>query len=166
MVPRGSAARCHAGARTMVPQRERPVVTAPQTDASVPADKAPQPNTSLGLGRVLSWVLGILAAFGLALGSGALLVGVAHGLARWTQLPAAEIAMAGVLLVCPLVLVLMALRLSRELTELRRTVRHSASYLCAILDRMTWIEGVIDQAQEADPSDHAAPDPQEAANQR
>ncbi|MBN1609547.1 MAG: hypothetical protein JW940_23145 [Polyangiaceae bacterium] len=115
---------------------------------------------------MLSWVLGSLAAFGLALGAGALLVGIAHGLARWTQLPAAEIAMTGVLLVCPLVLVVIALRLQHELTELRRTVRHSSSYLCAILDRMTWIEGVLDQAQEADRSSHEAVNAQEAANQR
>jgi hypothetical protein len=146
-------------------------VTAPQTDDSVPADNAsPQePGASgppLGFGRVLSWVLGSLAAFGLALSAGALLVGVAHGLARWTELPATEIAMAGVLLVCPMVLVVIALRFYRELTELRRTVRHSASYLCAILDRMTWIEGVLDQAQEADRTSHEAMNAQEAVNQR
>ena len=171
MVLRESAPCRHAVAPTLVPQRERPVVTAPQTDASVPTDNAPQPKPSAsdrpaGFGRVLSWVMGSLAALGLALGAGALLVGMAHGLARWTQLPAAEVAMAGILLVCPLVLVLIALRLSRELAELRRTVRHSASYLCAILDRMTWIEGVLDQAQEADRAPHADADTQESVNQR
>jgi hypothetical protein len=146
-------------------------VTVPQTDASVPEDPASPQSPSVSgrpfhFGRLVSWVLGSLAVLGLALGAGALLVGVAHGLASWTRLPSAEIAMAAVLLVCPLALVLVALRFYRELTELRRTVRHSAQYLCAILDRMTWIEGVLDQAQEADRSSHEAVNAPEAVNQR